>query len=126
MYGEILKLQNMKNILIIAIFCIAAIGYAQDIKPTYEAEGNLVKATYFHEDGSVKTEGYFKNKKLTGKWTRFDKQGNKTQLAFYKEGKKTGKWFFWNEGSLKEVTYNNNTIEGVNLWKTDAKLAVNR
>jgi antitoxin component YwqK of YwqJK toxin-antitoxin module len=116
----------MKNIFIIAIFCIAAIGYSQDIKPTYEAEGDLVKATYFHEDGSVKTEGYFKDKKLTGKWIRFDKQGNKTQLAFYKEGKKTGKWFFWSEASLREVTYNNNTIKGVNLWKTESKVAVNK
>ena len=116
----------MKKILTIAIFCIAAIGYSQDIKPTYEVEGDLVKATYYHEDGSVKTEGFFKDKKLTGKWTSFDTQGNKTQLAFYKEGKKTGKWFFWNEGSLKEVTYNNNTIEDVNLWKAESKLATNK
>jgi antitoxin component YwqK of YwqJK toxin-antitoxin module len=116
----------MKNIFTIAIFCIAAIGYCQDIKPTYEVEGDLVKATYFHEDGSVKTEGYFKEKKLTGKWIRFDKQGNKKQMAFYKEGKKTGKWFFWDEGSLREVTYNNNNIKGVNLWKAESKVAVNK
>tara|TARA_R110002049_G_scaffold75991_2_gene195530 strand:- start:13175 stop:13528 length:354 start_codon:yes stop_codon:yes gene_type:complete len=117
----------MKKILTIAVFCIATIGYSQETKPTYEAEGDLVKATYYHEDGSVSTEGYFKDKKLTGKWTRFDKQGNKTQLAFYKEGKKTGKWFFWNEeGSLKEVTYNNNNVESVNLWKQESKVAVNR
>ena len=116
----------MKNLVIIAIFCISAIGYAQDVKPTYEAEGNLVKATYFHKEGSVSAEGFFKDKKLTGQWTRFDKEGNKTQLAFYKEGKKTGKWFFWNEGTLQEVTYNNNSIEDVNLWKSDSKVAINR
>ncbi len=43
----------MKKILTIAMFCIAAIGYSQDIKPTYEAEGALVKATYYHEDGTA-------------------------------------------------------------------------
>lgn len=116
----------MKNIVIMAIFCIAAIGYSQDIKPTYEAEGDFVKATYFHEDGSVKIEGYFRDKKLTSKWIRFDKQGNKTQLAFYKEGKKTGKWFFWDEDSLREVTYTNNIIKEVNLWKTESKVALNK
>tara|TARA_B110000240_G_C13336622_1_gene383654 strand:- start:347 stop:697 length:351 start_codon:yes stop_codon:yes gene_type:complete len=116
----------MRKILIIAIFCIAAIGYSQDIEPTFQAEGDLVKATYYYEDGAVSTEGFFKDKKLTGKWVRFDKQGNKTQIAFYKEGKKTGKWFFWNEGFLKEISYNNNKIESVNLWKSESKVAINR
>lgn len=117
----------MKNLLTIAVFCIAAIGYSQETKnPTFEAEGDLVKATYYYEDGSISTQGYFKDKKLTGKWTRFDKKGNKTQLAFYKEGKKTGKWFIWSDDSLKEITYNNNSIENVNLWKSDTKLASNK
>ncbi|WP_240614767.1 hypothetical protein [Polaribacter filamentus] len=43
---------------------IAAIGYTQEKQPTFKAEGDLVKATYYYEDGSVKTEGYFKDKKL--------------------------------------------------------------
>lgn len=116
----------MKNILVIAIFCITALGYSQDTKPTYEVEGDLVKATYYYDNGAVSTQGFFKDKKLTGKWVRFDKEGNKTQMAFYKEGKKTGKWFLWNEGSLKEVSYNNNKIESVNLWKADSKVAVNK
>ena len=120
------KKQIMKKILTIAMFCIAAIGYSQDITPTYEAEGTLVKATYYHEDGTISKEGYFKNKKLTSKWTRFDKQGNKVQLAFYKDGKKTGKWFFWNEGSLQEVTYVNNSVKSVNVWTSESKLAFNR
>ena len=116
----------MKKILTIAMFCIAAIGYSQDTKPTYEAEGALVKATYYHEDGTVSKEGYFKSKKLTGKWTRFDKQGNKVQLAFYKDGIKTGKWFFWNADSLQEVTYANNTVKSINVWTAESKLALNR
>lgn len=115
----------MKKILTITIFCIATIGYSQEIKPTYKAEGNIVKASYYYEDGTVSKEGYFKDKKLTGKWILFDKQGNKVQLAFYKDGKKTRKWFFWNEGSLQEVVYNNNAIKSVNFWKSASKIALN-
>jgi antitoxin component YwqK of YwqJK toxin-antitoxin module len=116
----------MKNILTIAIFCIGILGYSQDTKPTYEAEGDVVKATYYFEDGTISKQGYFKDKKLTGTWTRFDKHGNKVQLAFYKNGEKTGKWFFWNEGSLQEVTYANNAVEEVNLWTSESKVAGNR
>ncbi|QTE21632.1 toxin-antitoxin system YwqK family antitoxin [Polaribacter cellanae] len=116
----------MKKLITICLFCLVAIGYAQENKPTFKAEGDLVKATYYHEDGSVSTEGYFKDKKLTGKWTRFDKKGNKTHLAFYKEGKKVGKWFMWSGENLKEITYNNNAIVDVSLWKSESKLASNK
>ena len=85
----------------------------------------LVKATYYHENGSVSTQGYFSNKKLTGEWIRFDLEGNKTQIAYYDNGKKVGKWFVWNKESLKEINYYNNTIVSVNLWKHEAKLAGN-
>ncbi|WP_299015385.1 nicotinic acid mononucleotide adenyltransferase [uncultured Polaribacter sp.] len=116
----------MKKLLTIALLSIAAITYAQDTEPTYKLEGDLVKATYYHVDGSIHTQGYFKNKKLTGKWVRFDKSGNKTQMAFYKEGKKTGKWFIWGTDSLKEITYNENVIQDVNLWKADTRVASNK
>ncbi|MCL7762265.1 nicotinic acid mononucleotide adenyltransferase [Polaribacter sp. Z014] len=116
----------MKKILTLIILCVAAIGYSQDKQPTYTAEGNLVKATYYYEDGSISTEGYFKDKKLTGEWTRFDKEGNKTQIAKYEDGKKVGKWFVWNNESLKEISYDNNAIVSVNLWKHEAKLASNK
>jgi hypothetical protein len=115
----------MKKILTLIILCLATIGYAQENKPTFKAQGDLVKATYYYEDGSISTQGYFKDKKLTGEWIRFDKQGNKTQIANYENGKKVGKWFVWTKESLKEINYNNNAIVSVNLWKYEAKLAVN-
>jgi len=121
----ILKRRNMKKLLTLVLICIASIGYSQDTKPHFEAEGELVKATYYHENGSVSTQGYFSNKKLTGEWTRFDLEGNKTQIAYYDNGKKVGKWFVWNKESLKEINYYNNTIVSVNLWKHEAKLAAN-
>ena len=114
----------MKNILAICMLSMATIGFAQKIEPTFKAENDLVKATYFYNNGSIKTQGYFKNKKLTGEWVRFDKTGNKTQLAYYAEGKKVGKWFVWSDEALKEINYNNNAIASVNVWKPDTKLAI--
>ncbi|PWG06219.1 toxin-antitoxin system YwqK family antitoxin [Polaribacter aquimarinus] len=116
----------MKNLITIIVLCIATIGFAQQNEPNYEAEGDLVKATYYHEDGSINIQGYFKNKKLTGKWVRYDKEGNKVQMAFYKDGKKVGRWFVWAKESLKEIHYDDNAIVSVNLWKHEAKLAMNK
>jgi antitoxin component YwqK of YwqJK toxin-antitoxin module len=115
----------MKNLILIAIFSISFVGFSQDKQATYSAEGDLVKATYYHEDGSVRVKGFFKDKKLTGVWTSFDQKGNKTQIAEYKEGKKVGKWFVWGKNSLKEITYSNNTIVSVNDWKSESGLAIN-
>jgi antitoxin component YwqK of YwqJK toxin-antitoxin module len=115
----------MKNFLAIMIFSLTVAGYAQEQKPTFKAQGDLVKATYYYEDGSIKTQGFFKDKKLTGEWVRFDNNGNKVQLAYYNNGKKIGKWFVWTADSLKEINYESNTIASVNVWKPDSKVAVN-
>ena len=115
----------MKKIVTIAAFCIATIAYAQERQPTLKAQGDLVKATYYYADGSIRTEGFFKNKKLTGEWIRYDKLGNKVQLAYYNDGKKVGKWFFWTKETLKEVNYSNNSIASVNIWKPESKVAIN-
>jgi len=115
----------MKKFLAIVIFSLTMGGYAQEQKPTFKAEGDLVKASYYHEDGSIKTQGFFKDKKLTGEWVRFDKEGNKVQLAYYDNGKKVGKWFVWTADSLKEINYESNAIASVNVWKPESKVAVN-
>ncbi len=116
----------MKKAIILAILFISSIGFSQDKATNYEKEGDLVKATYFYDNGDVKVQGYFKDKKLTGTWKSFDKQGNKTQMAQYNEGKKVGKWFVWGKDSLKEITYMNNAIVSVNDWKSESRLAYNR
>lgn len=113
----------MKKILTICMLSIATIGFAQEKQPTFKAEGDLVKATYYYEDGSIKTEGFFKDKKITGEWTRFDKDGNKVQLAYYNNGNKVGKWFIWSKDSLKEINYDNNVIASVNEWRPESKVA---
>lgn len=116
----------MKKFITICILCLAAIGYSQNNQPTFKAEGDLVKATYYFEDGTISTQGYFQDKKLTGEWVRFDKDGNKTQIAYYNEGKKVGKWFVWGDTSLKEINYDNNALVSVNNWKSEAKFALNK
>jgi len=115
----------MKKAILIAILLVSAIGFSQENETTFEKEGDLVKATYYFDNGDVKVQGFFKDKKLTGIWTSFDKQGNKTQIAQYKDGKKVGKWFVWNKESLKEITYNNNAVVNVKDWRAESKLAFN-
>ena len=115
----------MKKAILLAILFVSAIGFSQENETTFEREGDLVKATYYFDNGDVKVQGFFKDKKLTGIWTSFDKQGNKTQIAQYNEGKKVGKWFVWNKESLKEITYNNNAVVGVKDWRAETKLAFN-
>ena len=119
-------IQQKKYLLLLTILFISAIGFSQQKETTFEKEGDLVKATYYYDNGDVKVQGFFKDKKLTGTWTRFDKKGNKTQIAHYNEGKKVGKWFVWNKESLKEINYDNNVVVAVNDWKSESKLAFNK
>ena len=113
----------MKKIITICMLCMGTLGFSQEKQPSYVAEGDLVKATYYYEDGSIKTQGFFKDKKLTGEWVAYDKFGNKTQLAFYNKGKKVGKWFVWTEEFLKEINYQNNVVASVYVWKRESKVA---
>lgn len=115
----------MKKIITFVAMSLVMVGYAQDKTPAFKVENDLVKATYYYEDGSIKTQGFFKDKKLTGEWVRFDKLGNKTQLGYYENGKKVGKWFVWEKESLKEINYQNNAVASVNVWKSESKIALN-
>lgn len=114
----------MKKYLFIVSLLVVGLVQAQDIAPTYEKDGDLVKATYYHTNGSVKQIGFFKNKMLTGTWTKFDQNGNKVAIAQYDAGKKVGKWLLWQDDTLREINYENNTIASVQSWKQDSKIAI--
>ncbi|MFD2567154.1 toxin-antitoxin system YwqK family antitoxin [Pseudotenacibaculum haliotis] len=116
----------MKKLLAIACLLAVSLVQAQDKEPTYEAVGDLVKATYYYEDGTVHKQGFFKDLKLTGQWTEFDKQGNKIAVGYYKGGKKVGTWFQWKKNILRQINYENNVIASVSTWKEDTKVAVNK
>ena len=38
-----------------------SVSFAQEIEPTFEKQEDLVKATYYHDNGMVKEVGFFKS-----------------------------------------------------------------
>lgn len=114
----------MKNLVYVLLLFFSTVVVAQNKTTKYEKVGDLVKASYYDEDGKLTVQGFFKNKKLEGKWVRFDKNGNKTKIAFYEEGKKVGKWFLWVDETLKEINYENNVIVSIITWKNNSEVAL--
>jgi len=106
----------MKNIVMILALFTALVATAQNDNSQFEKEGNLVKGTFFHDNGAIQQQGFYKKGKLHGEWISYNEAGEKLVLAQYTEGKKTGKWFVWNEGLLTEVDYDNNVIASVTEW----------
>lgn len=114
----------MKKLIVAACILLASVMQAQEVEPKFEKAGDLVKATYFYADGTIKEQGFFKNKKLEGTWVSFDKKGNKTAIGHYEAGKKVGKWFMWKKEGLKEIDFKDNTIASVQTWKEETKMAI--
>lgn len=116
----------MKRIVMFFAFLVSVSTFSQEqINPKLEKVGDEIKATYFHENGVIKQEGFFNEQgKLQGTWTSYDTQGNKLAIGNYDNGRKVGKWFFWNDDTLKEVDFLEFKIASVNEWKNNSKLAV--
>jgi len=100
----------MKKYMIIGAVLISGMISAQKVAPKLEVVNNMVKATYYYDNGQIQQEGFFKEGKLDGKWIAYDTNGNKKSIGEYSNGQKIGKWFFWNEANLSEVDYSNNQI----------------
>lgn len=117
-------MKKIKNILVAVAIGLGTVAVAQETPdPKFEKDGDLIKGTFYYEDGSIAQEGMYKDGKLHGEWVAYDINGNKTSLAKYSQGIKTGKWFFWTSDKLTEVDYDNNQIADVNTWKIDGDLA---
>ena len=110
----------MKKYIILTALLFSGIAFAQENDPKLEAIGELVRTTYYFENGKVQQEGFFKNGKLEGIWISFDINGNKLSVANYENGEKTGKWLFWNGNILNVVEYSNSRIASIKTWKQDA------
>ena len=95
----------------------ALIAQENSIKKEFQKKGDLIEATFFHENGQVAQKGFYKNGKVHGEWIAYDHSGNKKAIGKYSEGLKTGKWFFWHEDILTEVDYEESRIASVNNWK---------
>jgi antitoxin component YwqK of YwqJK toxin-antitoxin module len=115
----------MKKIIIAGLLLSACVVSAQNIKPKYEIDNQLVKATYYYDNGNVKQEGSYKDGKLHGKWVAYNEDGTKQAMGEYTNGEKCGKWFVWSGSVLNEVDYSNSRIAEVKKWSKDA-IAVNK
>ena len=110
---------KIKILLFLALLTFTT-GFTQQIEPKFEKQGELVKAIYFFENGSIKQMGFFHKDKLHGEWMSFDKDGNKTTIAHYNKGKKTGSWLVLTNGAVKQVTYKaTKVIDVKDLEETD-------
>ena len=115
----------MKKLLALVMILTVSLTQAQEKEVKYEAAGDMVKATYYFANGKIMKQGFFKNKKLAGKWTQYDKSGNQVAVGHYDNGVKVGTWFYWGSDNLRQVNYQNNVIASVSMWKQDSKLAIN-
>lgn len=112
----------MKNIIsLFAIVFTASMVFAQNTdKNTYYLDGDVIKATIYHDNGTVAQTGYYTpDNKLTGEWVSYDVSGNKTAIAQYNNGEKVGTWYFFTNEDIKEVSYADARIAKVVTWKPD-------
>lgn len=114
-----------KTILLLALIC-AVQSYAQDIKPTFEKDGKMIKATYFHDNGEIAQTGYLLEGKLHGQWFMYNDEGKKIVSGKYVNGERTGKWFFWKGDILKEVDFQENSIASVKDWNNSQIVSVDK
>ena len=116
----------MKNAILFLAMLFSVYMYSQDVKPTFEAVGKMVKATYFHENGEIAQTGYLLKDKLHGQWFMYNTEGKKIASGKYVEGVRQGKWFFWEGEILKEVDFKDNKIVGVKNWNSAEAVSVFR
>lgn len=116
----------MKKILVALAILFSATLTAQDVKPTFEKQGNLIKGTFFHDNGEIRQQGFYnKEGKLHGEWKSYNISGKKIAMGRYNNGVKTGKWFFWAADKLSEVNYSDNQIAEVTTWSNKDNVVVN-
>ncbi len=116
----------MKRGIILLAILFSVCSYAQDIKPTFEKEGKMVKATYFHDNGEIAQTGYLMDGKLHGQWYMYSLEGKKLATGKYTNGKRAGKWFFWKDDILKEVDFEDNRVAYVKNWNQAEVVSVNK
>lgn len=105
--------------LIIAGMCF--FGFAvQAQTEQHEVVDQMVKSTFYYEDGTIKQSGFYKDGKVHGQWVSYDENGRKLALGQYNDGKKVGKWFFWSAENLTEVDYSDARIAQVKQWTNSA------
>jgi len=88
-YGEIVKLTSYED------------GQLDSVN-NYK-DGDSVKLTSWHENGQIKSEVNYKDKKYHGKWTEWHENGHLDCEFNYKDGEKHGKQIWYSGGEIDEV-----------------------
>ena len=99
---------------------------AQEKNVKHEKFNDLIKSTYYYEDGTVMQTGFYKNGKQSGEWIAYNQEGKKTGIGKYENGKKVGKWFFWSGSELTEVDYSDNRVAQVQKWNHTGIASLNK
>ena len=116
----------MKIYVLMLAFLLSAPLYAQENKPSYKKEGDMVKATFYHENGEIAQVGYYLDGKLHDMWKMYNADGKKIAMGQYHKGLRTGKWFFWSEEGLKEVDFAENKVVNVIKYNNAEAIVVNK
>lgn len=102
-------MKRLIGTLVIALVFISS-AFAQEVKPKFEKQNDLVKATYYYNNGAIKEVGFFKENKLHSQWVTYNEAGEKITVAEYDMGKKVGKWYVIADDTVKELTYESNKL----------------
>ena len=101
----------MKKIIITGALLISSFIFAQNVEPKFEVVDKMVKATYYHDNGQVKQEGFYLDGKLHGKWVSYNDKGVKETIGEYDKGDKVGKWFSSIAKQVNEKDISNRKID---------------
>ena len=117
----------MKNLILVGfVFLMSIPVFAQDtevIKEEFYSNGNLktqfvslendlIGATYYFESGEVYETGFFKEDKLTGKWTTYTLNSDVQAIGYFTDSKKSGTWTTYKDGEvISEISYSQNLAE---------------
>ena len=115
----------MKTAFLFLIIICSAYLNAQNIEPKFEQDGEMVKATYFHDNGVIAQTGHMLKNKLHGDWLMFNNEGVKIAQGKYVNGMRHGIWFFWESDIVNQVNFIDNKIAAVKALDATDGVVVN-
>lgn len=118
----------MKASIFSTLMLISTLSYAQcamnsnigsgEIKSTYVQKRGLVVVTHYHDNGTIRETGSFKNGVPEGTWQTFAENGQKTAELNYKNGKRHGEFRVWDlyTHTYTEINYADGQALATNKW----------
>jgi len=103
----------MKKYLIIGMLILSGVVFAQEKNVKNEVVGDLVKSTFYYDNGQIQQEGFYKDGKVHGQWISYEVSGEKVAMGQYENGLKVGTWSFYAPTQVTEVDYSDSRIAEV-------------